>query len=236
MNPNYKLIVHEDIKSPVSEAYRTLRTNLRFAKADALNLIMFTSTGPGEGKSLTAANTAVAMAQTGKKAIVIDCDLRKPVQHRIFGKENLGVTNILVEGGKMAELLQETPIPNLYLLPSGPNPPNPSELLGSAKMLNILTEAKKLADIVIIDAPPTIAVTDACVLATNVDGIVLVVGAGMTRPEMAKQALSLLMQANGCVLGVVLNRVEIEAGDAYYYYYYSDGHTGSKQAGKKNRI
>lgn len=218
-----QLIVQEDAKSPIAEAYRTMRTNIQFAKVDGdLRVIMFTSAGPGEGKSTTTANTAVAMAQAGKKVIIVDCDLRKPVQHKIFGKRNRGVTNILVEDRPVADLIQDTGIDNLQVLTSGPIPPNPSELLGSAKMRDIIDGLKGLADIVIIDAPPTVAVTDACVLAASVDGILLVLGAGDVRPEMAQKAKELLLKANGHILGVILNKVEIEEEHAYYYYYYGN--------------
>lgn len=218
-----KLIVHEDAKSPIAEAYRTLRTNIQFSKVDGdLRTIMFTSAGPGEGKSTTAANTAVAISQTGKKVIMIDCDLRKPVLHKIFGKRNRGVTNILVEELSVADLVQDTDIDNLRILTSGPIPPNPSELLGSARMLEIIESLKQLADVVIIDAPPTVAVTDASVLASKVDGIVLVLNSQTVRPEMAQKAKELLTKANGHILGVILNRVEIEEEHAYYYYYYGN--------------
>lgn len=218
-----KLIVHEDAKSPIAEAYRTLRTNIQFAKVDSdLSTIMFTSAGPGEGKSTTTANTAVAIAQTGKQVLLVDCDLRKPVQHKIFGKRNRGITNILVEEIPVADLVQDTEIDNLRIITSGPIPPNPSELLGSARMQEIMAAAKELADIVIIDAPPTVAVTDACVLASKVDGIVLVLNSQLVKPEMAQKAKELLLKANGHILGVILNRVEIEEEHAYYYYYYGN--------------
>lgn len=216
-----RLIVHEEIKSPISEAYRTLRTNLQFSKSQGnLKTIMFTSAGPGEGKSTTVANTAVALAQSGKKVILMDCDLRKPVQHKIFGKKNRGLTNILVEEVKIEDFLQKTEIENLRILTGGPIPPNPSELLGSSKMQEILDYLKSQADYLIIDVPPVVAVTDACVLAAKVDGIALVVNFGAIRPEMAQKAKNLLLKANGHVLGVIINRVEIEEEDSYYYYYY----------------
>ncbi len=221
-----QLIVYEQAKSPIAEAYRTLRTNIQFSKTDGeLKVIMFTSSGPGEGKSTTIANTAVALAQSGKQVILMDCDLRKPVQHKIFGKKNRGVTNILVEDLLVEDLLvedfiQETQVENLRLLTSGPIPPNPSELLGTRKMQNLIENLKKQCDYLIIDAPPVIAVTDACVLAAKVDGITLVVNSGSIRPEMAQKAKDLLVKANGHLLGVVLNRVEIEEEHAYYYYYY----------------
>lgn len=216
-----QLITQKQAKSPITEAYRTLRTNLQFAKAGGLlSTVMYTSAGPGEGKSTTAANTAVVMAQSGKRVIIIDCDLRKPVQHKIFNLPKTGLSNILAEDRPPKELLCETDIPNLRILPSGPIPPNPSELLGSPKMTQLLDELKAEADYLIIDAPPVIAVTDACVLASQLDGIVLVIAARMVRPEMAWRAKELLLKANGHILGVVMNRVEIEKEQAHYYYYY----------------
>lgn len=229
MTQQRKLIIREDAKSPSAEAYRTLRTNIQFAKVDSdLRTIMFTSAGPGEGKSTTIANTAVAIAQTGKQVILVDCDLRKPVQHKIFGKRNRGVTNILVEELPVADLLQDTDIDNLKILTSGPIPPNPSELLGSNKMQEVIASLQELADIVIFDAPPTVAVTDASVLASKVDGIVLVLNTREVRPEMAQKAKELLLKANGHILGVILNRVEIEEEHAYYYYYYGNEKKNAK--------
>ena len=225
-----RLIVHEQVKSPIAEAYRTLRTNIQFSKTDdKLKTIMFTSSGPGEGKSTTVANTAVALAQSGKQVILMDCDLRKPVLHKIFDKENRGLTNILVEDVTADDFLQATQVDNLRILTSGPIPPNPSELLGSGKMQALINYLKTKADYLIIDAPPVIAVTDACVLASKVDGITLVVNSGTIRPEMAQKAKNLLIKANGHVLGVILNRVEIEEEDAYYYYYYG---SDNKKVGK----
>lgn len=228
MSNKRRLIVQEQAKSPIAEAYRTLRTNIQFSKSDGeLKTIMFTSSGPGEGKSTTTSNTAVAMAQSGKRIILMDCDLRKPVQHKIFAKRNKGVTNALVEEIDPIKLLQETEVDNLLLLPSGPIPPNPSELLGAARMQRIIESLKEHCDLLIIDAPPVVAVTDASVLAAKVDGIALVVNAGSNRPEMVQKAKELLVKAKGHILGVVLNRVEIEEEHAYYYYYYGD--EGSKK-------
>lgn len=221
MTNNRQLIVHQEAKSPIAEAYRTLRTNIQFVKAgEEVKTAMLTSAGPGEGKSTTAANLAVAVAQSGKKVVLIDCDLRKPVQHRIFGKKNKGLTNYLVESIDPANLLMETEVDNLYLLPSGPIPPNPSELLSSGKMLELLNYCKAQFDFIVVDAPPAVAVTDACVLASKVDGVILVLAAGQVRPEMAQKAKELINRANGHILGVILNRVEIDADHAYYYYYY----------------
>lgn len=221
-----KLIVQEQAKSPIAEAYRTLRTNIQFSKVDGdLKVIMFTSSGPGEGKSTTTANTAVALAQSGKRVIIMDCDLRKPVQHKIFAKRNKGVTNVLVEDLNPLDLLQETEVDNLLLLPSGPIPPNPSELLGTVAMKETISCLKDKCDFLIVDAPPIVAVTDASVLASKVDGILLVVNSGSNRPEMVQKAKELLVRANGHILGVVLNRVEIEEEHSYYYYYYGEEKT-----------
>lgn len=216
-----RLIVHEQAKSQIAEAYRTLRTNIQFSKIDGeLKTMMFTSSGPGEGKSTTVANTAVVLAQSGKQVILMDCDLRKPVLHKIFNKENRGLTNILAEEVPAEDVLQATQVENLRILTSGPIPPNPSELLGSSKMQVLMDYLKTQADYLIIDAPPVIAVTDACVLASRVDGITLVINSGTIRPQMAQKAKELLLRANGHILGVILNRMEIEEEDAYYYYYY----------------
>jgi capsular exopolysaccharide synthesis family protein len=227
---NYQLITQENAKSPIAEAYRTLRTNLQFAKAgEALNTLMYTSAGPGEGKSTTVANSAVVLAQSGKKVIIVDCDLRKPVQHKIFGLAKQGVTNALVENHSPVDLLQKTAVNNLQVLASGPIPPNPSELLGSGKMAQLFQELREGCDLLLIDAPPVVAVTDACVLASQVDGVVLVTAAGLVRPEMAQHAKELLVKAKGALLGVVLNRVAIDKQHAHYYYYYGDA--GVKRCG-----
>ena len=217
----YQLIVHNQSSSPIAEAYRTLRTNIQFSKADGeLKTMMFASAGPGEGKSTTIANLAVTLANSEKKVIIVDCDLRRPSQHKIFSKENKGLTNILFEGLGVANLIQDTEIENLRLLTSGPIPPNPSELLGSKGMQKIIEYLKGEADYVLIDSPPVIAVTDACVLAGKVDGVALVLSAGMVKPQMAQKAKELLLKANARLLGVILNRMEIESEHAYYYYYY----------------
>ncbi len=228
---NHQLVVHDQIKSPIAEAYRTLRTNIQFSKKDSeLKAVMFASTGPAEGKSTTAANTAIALSQSGKRVIIADCDFRKPVLHHIFSKPNRGWTNAFVEEIPLKDLIQETKVPNLHLLTSGPIPPNPSELLGSARMLSFLAQLKSQYDYVILDSPPIVAVTDACVLASQVDGVIMVIAAGKVRPEMAQHAKDLVLKANGRLLGVVLNRVEILEEYSYYYYYY-----GEEERAKKHK-
>ena len=228
----HQLIVHEQPKSPIAEAYRTLRTNIQYAKVDGeLKVLLFTSAGPGEGKSTVAANTAVALAQAGHKVILVDCDLRNPVQHHVFHLNKKGLTNCLVGESPAIELLQETEVPNLRVLTSGPIPPNPAELLGSSRMELALNSLKEIADYIVLDCPPVIAVTDASVLSRKVDGVILVLEANQVRPEMAQKAKELLENAQATILGAILNRAEIESEHSYYYYYY--GHGDEKKKEKK---
>jgi capsular exopolysaccharide synthesis family protein len=217
---NYQLFLHEQGKTMIAEAYRIFRTNLQFAKLNGtLQTIMFTSTGPGEGKSTTVANLAVALAQMGKRVVVMDCDLRRPVQHRIFAVRQHGLTNILTADLPVVEQLQKTVVPKLRLLASGPTPPNPSELLGTVKMTELMETLKAETDYLIIDTSPILTVTDAEVLAAQVDGIVLVIGSGMVRPILAQRTKDLLLKSKGNIVGVVLNRVELGSEERHYYQY-----------------
>jgi tyrosine-protein kinase Etk/Wzc len=218
-----RLITHLDPKSPVSESYRTLRTNLQFSKIDRdLKTILITSSAPKEGKSTTAANLAIAMAQVGRKVVLIDGDLRRPVAHSIFGidKEE-GITNCLMNKLPYEELAKNTFIENLKIITSGILPPNPSELLASEKMENLLKRLKEDFDLVIIDSPPVIAVTDAAILSTKVDGTLLVISSGQTDREALNRAKALLENVETNLLGVLFNNVDIEGQyDSYYYYYH----------------
>jgi capsular exopolysaccharide synthesis family protein len=207
-------------RSPVSEAYRTLRTNLEFSSLDKpLKTLVVTSPGPEEGKSTTLANLAVTMAQAEKRVILVDCDLRRPSQHEIFGQSNdVGLTTMVVDEKAMSEPpLLEIGVPGLLLMPSGPLPPNPSELVGSRRMQEIITALSKRADIVLFDAPPIIAVTDAAVLASRVDGVLLVVKAGGTKRDHAQKAKALLDKVNAHLVGAVLNNVKMDTSYSSYY-------------------
>ncbi|MBI2305617.1 MAG: CpsD/CapB family tyrosine-protein kinase [Chloroflexi bacterium] len=219
-NPRDRLITFSNPRSPVAEAYRQLRTNIQFSSLDRpLKTLLVTSTSPEEGKSTILANLATTMAQTGKSVIVVDCDLRRPSLHQIFGVGNgTGLTSAMVSMDIFP--FQDTGIGNLRLLPSGPLPPNPSELLGSQRMEEIIQELSEQADYVLFDSPPIIAVTDAAVLATKVDGVLLVISAGTTRREMAQQAKGLLDKVNAHLIGVVLNNVKY---DVSLHHYYADG-------------
>jgi len=208
-------------KSPISEAYRVLRTNLQFASPDRpLRSLLVTSPSPVEGKSTTAANLGVVMAQSGKSVVLVDSDLRHPLLHQFFQMPNSGgLTNALLQDEPSLDgWLQETGIENLRVLTSGPLPPKPSELLGSQKMRSIIEQLGEEADIAIFDTPPILLVTDAAVLATQVDGVLLVAQGGQTRRAAARQAVENLQQVGGNLLGAVLNRARGEQGGYYYYY------------------
>jgi non-specific protein-tyrosine kinase len=210
--------------SPTSEAYRVLRTNLQFAAvARQISRLLVTSPSPGEGKSTTAANLAIAIAQSGRRVVLIDADLHRPRQHRVFKLvNNVGVTTaLLADSADLEHFLQRTSqIPNLAVLTSGPLPPNPAELLGSQRMHSLLTNLETIVDVVIIDSPPTTAVADTAVLATAVDGVLLVVETGKTGREPARRAIAALRQVQAHVVGIVLNRMPTR-GSGYYYYHYN---------------
>lgn len=214
------LITISNPRSPIAEAYRSLRTNLEFSSLDhPLRSMVVTSAGPEEGKSTTLANLAVTMAQSGKKVILIDCDLRRPSQHQIFNARNsTGITDLIRDESLLANPpLQDTPVTNLKLLTSGPLPPNPSELLGSRRMSEIIEGLLTRAEVLLFDAPPIIAVTDAALLSSKVDGVLLVIGAGKTKREHARKAKELLEKVNARLIGTVLNNVKYDSTFQYYY-------------------
>ncbi|MGG6440428.1 CpsD/CapB family tyrosine-protein kinase [Saccharococcus caldoxylosilyticus] len=216
------LITLEDPKSPISEQYRTIRTNIQFSFIeDTMHSLMVTSAGPSEGKSTTAANLAIVFAQQGKKVLLIDADLRKPTVHYTFHLNNyMGLTSVLTHSSSLLSACQETNVENLYVLTSGPIPPNPAELLSSKMMDNCLQELYQLFDLIIFDTPPVLAVTDAQILANKCDGTILVVASGKTEIEAAVKAKELLAAANAKLLGVVLNQRKHREGQHYYYYEY----------------
>lgn len=217
------LIAHYDALSPISEGYRAIRINLQFAGADkALQVVGVTSSSPGEGKSTTVANLAIVMAQDNKKVLLVDCDLRKPTQHKKFEIEQDGLTNTLVRGKALDALVQHDVFPNLDILTSGPIPPNPSELLGSHKMAEVIAWARDHYDYVLIDLPPILAVADAAVIGNMVDGVLMVVASGSMTPNEAMDAKKRLQQAGVTILGVILNKMPQQRRYGYYQYYYHD--------------
>lgn len=212
------LITLTNPRSPVSEAYRTLRTNLSFYSLDnPLRSLVVTSAAPDEGKSTTVANLAVTMAQSGRKTILVDCDLRRPSLHTLFNlQNNAGFTNMMLDENAAAPL-QKTEVDGLWVLTSGPKPPNPADLLGSRQMDRVIETLKGQADLILFDAPPVVAVTDAVVLGTKVDGVLLVVSAGKTRRDHAEKAKQILEKANVRIIGVTLTNAPKDTSLSDYY-------------------
>lgn len=215
-----RLLAHNSPKDPVAEQYRTIRTNIQFSGADQdIKSLLLTSSGTAEGKSTTASNLAAVYAQQGLKVLLIDADLRKPTAHYTFRLENhAGLTNVLTRQSTLGQAVQETEVRDLYVLTSGPIPPNPSELLASNQMEELLKEMKKQFDMVIFDTPPILAVADAQILANQVDASILVVSSGKTDKEAALKAKELLVHAKSKLLGAVLNNRKADSGNYYYYY------------------
>lgn len=220
------LIANERACSSTAEAYRIFCTNLQYLKVDReIKSILVTSSHRGEGRSITAANTAIILAQAGRSVILIDADLRRPTQHLTFGRIATGVTNILLGQGRVEDYLQRTDIPNLRLLTSGPLLPNPAELLGTDRMTELLADLRSQADYLIIDSPPVLPVTDARILAAKVDGVVLVLGSGSVRSEEAVRTKAALEQVEGFLLGFIINRIATKESSEDYSAYYRQSKT-----------
>lgn len=204
--------------SMVSEQFRTLRTNIEFSSPDKeIRSISVTSASPAEGKSTTAANLAVVFAQTGKKVILIDADMRKPTMHYTFGTNNhRGLSTVLTKQGQLEKTINKTRVLGLDLLTCGPIPPNPAELLSSHAMDSLMIELKKRYDIIIVDSPPILSVTDGQILANKCDGSILVLYSGKTDKELALKAKGKIIASNTKLIGVVLNNLEVP--NNYYSY------------------
>jgi polysaccharide biosynthesis transport protein len=237
-----RLIAVREPRSPVVEAFRSLRTNIQFAGVDQpIRTLLVTSAGPSEGKSTVAANLAVVMAQAGLKVVLFDGDLRRPTVHKQFNQANrAGLTDaIMRDPNQWSGITLASGVPNLSLLLSGTLPPNPSELLGSKRMHQLLDHLHQFNDVVIIDAPPLLPVTDALVLAPMTDGVILVIDYGGTRIGEALQGKTQLDQSGARLLGVVMNKIPTgRRGYSYYYrhYYTYDGEGDTKKRrGSKGR-
>ncbi|MDP3499181.1 MAG: polysaccharide biosynthesis tyrosine autokinase [Myxococcales bacterium] len=219
------LHIHREPKSHIAECTRAVRTNLLFMSPDKpLKRMLVTSSGPQEGKSTTAINLGIAMAQSGQKVLIIDTDMRRPRLHKAFGVPNdVGVSSLVVGEGKLEDAIKTTEVPGMFLLPCGPVPPNPAELLHTRAFGELLETLDGKFDRVILDSPPVGAVADAVVLATQVNGVVLVLKAGVTHRDVAKRTLRALNDVKAVMLGAVLNDVNLDRsryGDYYYGYAY----------------
>ncbi|HSN77749.1 MAG TPA: CpsD/CapB family tyrosine-protein kinase [Anaerolineae bacterium] len=205
-----QLITLTDPRSGVAEAYRSLYINLSFSSQEQpLHTLLATSAGSGEGKSLTLANLAVVAAQMGQRVVLVDCDLRQPQQHELFNLRNdNGLTTLVAGKGAASAALQAVnDAPGLQVLTSGPLPVSPSQVLAARRLDEIMVELAEQADLVLIDAPPAVGMADASVLATKVDGVLLVLNAGQTKRDYARRAKEALEKVNAHILGVVLNNV-----------------------------
>jgi capsular exopolysaccharide synthesis family protein len=219
------LVTDVNPRSPISEAYRIARTNVDFSMVDEqLTTLMVTSAGPGEGKTTTVANLAITYAQTGKKVVVIDADMRKPTMHHCFSLSNrIGLSNILTSQLKLDEGIKETHIPGLFVIPSGTIPPNPSEILGSKRMEVLLGELKSKFDLILFDTPPSLVVADAQITASLCDGVILVIDSGKVKRDHAMKMKMSFELVNAKILGTILNNKDRNDAESYYYYYYYYG-------------
>lgn len=220
------LVTFAEPKHVVSDQFRTVRTNIEFAGAalDRCQVVMFTSSAMSEGKSTVSANVAVTWAQAGKKVLLIDTDLRRPTIHATFRTLNLeGVTTILTGKNTASKVIEQTFVDNLDILTSGPIPPNPSELLNSKRMSSILDWARQNYDIIVLDAPPVLAVSDVQVLVPKTDGVVVVARMGKTLKGDLRRTIEVLKLAQAKILGCV-ERVKMKHGDRGYGYGYGYGY------------
>lgn len=239
---NGQLVTIEQPRAPVAESFRSLRTNLQYASVDfPIHTLLVTSPSPSDGKTTVASNLGVVLAQSGRRIVLVDADLRRPRVHKVFDVPNrTGMSNIFVQSPiSLDGSLQKTDTENLFIMPSGEMPPNPSELLGSGKMFEILALIREQTDVIIVDSPPVMAVTDSAVLAPRVDGVLLVVKPGVTKLAVAAQAVEQLSRVNANILGVVLNEVDFSKSRYSYYQYKGYYHSYSAYYGegkKKKRI
>ena len=234
-----ELVVKNDPKSPISEIFRTLRTNLQFMNnKNKLKSLLVTSTLAGEGKSWISANLAVTFAQMGKKVIILDADMRKGRQYRIFNISPIpGLSNYLsgyTDNEKevdLADFVQETEIENLYVIPAGNIPPNPSELLVSESMIELIEKLKEICDIIIIDGPPTQIVTDSLILTRIADSTAIVAESNKTKKESLRRIIDNIQKVGGKVAGIILNKVQLSTKKYEQSYYY-----GSTHACKRKKV
>lgn len=236
---NIRLITQTNPKSPVSEAYRTLRTNIQFSSIDKeIKTIVFTSPKPGEGKTTVASNLATSISLSEKRVLIIDCDLRRPRLHKMFGITNVdGLTNILMGEKRLPDVVYKgrDETSSLNILTSGPLPPNPAELLGSKKMKDFLEDVSFDFDIIILDSPPIGMFTDSAILSTLTDGTIMVIESGKTDLDETIRAKELLEKVNANIIGVVLNKIPMKDKNSYKYGYYDYSNYYGDEHGKRKR-
>lgn len=221
---SYELITYSHPRSFISECFRTLRANLQFfGVGDTLKTILLAGGGVGEGTSFVTANLGIVFAQTGQRVIVVDCDLRKPQQHLIYNVDNqLGLTSILAGFKEADEVLKPLPMAGVKILTAGPLPANPTELLGSQRMSQLVASLKEKADVILLDAPPLAVVADAAVLSRGLDGVLMVVRSMVASRDSIIRTKELLTNAEAKILGVALNCARMKESSEDYYSYYSE--------------
>ncbi|MBW3496668.1 CpsD/CapB family tyrosine-protein kinase [Bacillus sp. FDAARGOS_1420] len=214
-----QLITHIQPNSSIAEQYRNIRTNIEFASVDKpIKSLLITSPNSEAGKTTTAANIAVVFAQQGKKVLIVDTDLRKPVLHQVFHVDNrFGLTSVLTGAYVLEDCIKQTEIDGLFLLPCGPIPPNPSELLGLNSMKEIMATLRQIYDFIIFDTPPILLVADTQIMANQCESSILIIRCGVTEKDEALKAKYILEKAQGKLLGVVLNDKQQQPGEEYYY-------------------
>lgn len=234
MNNNTDLIININPKSMFSEAIKSIRTNLQFSAIDKeLKTILLTSPEAGNGKSFVSANLAVAYAQDGKKVLIVDCDLRRGRQHEIFNvmnQTNSGYSNLILnykDEIKMSRYITKTEVKNIDLLPTGPTPPNPIELLASKNNEEVIKELRKHYDIIILDCPPILGISDTQVMLRHADANVIVVSSGETPIELLERSKKVFETANSKIDGVIINKASVK-GSSYYSYYANDYYSSKK--------
>ena len=231
MNENGQLVLSEEtLNTHFAEAYRGLRANISFSSIDRpVNTILVTSAGPREGKTTTAINLGIIMAQAGPRVLIVDADFRRPSLHHVFGFSPNGhgalpgLSNVIVGNSKLSDVLLPTGFQRVSFVPSGIVPPNPSELLGSLRMQTVMSELAEHADYVVIDTPPCLLYADALVLSPMADGVLYVVRSGPQDKAAQRRVHKQLQQAKARILGVVFNDAEVEETAGSYHYYYADG-------------
>jgi polysaccharide biosynthesis transport protein len=233
-----ELVTVGQSRSTVSEAFRTIRTKILFSSAvHQPRIILLSSAGPKEGKTFVSGNLAVTMAQTGNRVLVIDCDMRRPRMHKLFGLEKEpGLSNLLVGDCDRAAVIQDTPVPNLWMIPCGLIPPNPSELLGSDKMADLLKDLSQEYDRIVLDTPPLASVSDAAVLSRLADVNLMILYSNRTTRNGARNGVELIRSVGAQVAGTILNSVDLDRNAYYYqYYYYYYGYYYGEDGERKNR-
>ncbi|MEG0075992.1 MAG: CpsD/CapB family tyrosine-protein kinase [Eubacterium sp.] len=234
------IITYKSPKDPISEAFRNMRTNITFSNIDEeMRVLTVTSAGKGEGKTTILSNYGVALAQSKKKVVLIDCDLRRPRVHRLFEQPNKrGLTNVLLREVEVSEAIQSTEVENLFIISSGPIPPNPSEILASKRLIDLIEQLKQVFDYILIDSPPIGVVTDAAVLSSVTDGYILVAAINVTNKESIKLSIDTLHNVNANIVGVVANNAPVSKRSGYYYYYsaYEEDEQQSKKDKRRHQI